>query len=344
MLSPRLARSDSHRASPDTPPRRCEIRRRRRFPPIPTERGPRRNKQIRISPIRVVGVDGSQIGIIETYLAIQMAQEQGLDLVEVSPDTRPPVCKLMDFGRHKYDQSRAERERKKKQTDNTPKEVRFRPTTDTHDMDVKIKHASEFLSSGHKVKLTVRFRGREMRRQDVGRETLRVATDRLKEFGKLDSSIPEMQGRMISVTMSALATKGKAVQVTEKVVAPLKKSKSKAAASALAKKEAVGAAAIAEAKLEAEAKAKAYRAANAAANAVDGESPDDPDDPGDDDDDDDDDDEDDWDAGGDVPDGLESDDDDDDDDSDDGESDDGDSDDGDSDDGDDDGGDDEKEE
>jgi translation initiation factor IF-3 len=139
-----------------------------------------------------------------------MAQEQGLDLVEVSPDTRPPVCKLMDFGRHKYDQSRAERERKKKQTDNTPKEVRFRPTTDTHDMNVKIGHAEKFLIGGHKVKLTVRFRGREMRRQDVGRETLRTATDRLKEVGKLDSNIPEMQGRMISVTMSPMSQKGKA--------------------------------------------------------------------------------------------------------------------------------------
>ena len=160
------------------------------------------NKQIRISPIRVIGADGSQVGIIETYQAIQMAQEQGLDLVEVSPDVRPPVCKLMDFGRHKYDQSRADRERKKKATDNTPKEVRFRPNTDTHDMDVKIGHAAKFLRDGHKVKLTVRFRGREMRRQDVGRDTLRVATDALKEAGKLDSMIPDMLGRMISVTMS----------------------------------------------------------------------------------------------------------------------------------------------
>ncbi len=158
----------------------------------------------------MIGADGSQVGILETYQALQMAQEQGLDLVEVSPDTRPPVCKLMDYGRHKYDQSRAERERKKKQTDNTPKEVRFRPNTDTHDMDVKIGHAARFLQDGHKVKLTVRFRGREMRRQDVGRETLRTATERLKEVGKLDSSIPEMQGRMISVTMSPLSQKGKA--------------------------------------------------------------------------------------------------------------------------------------
>jgi translation initiation factor IF-3 len=155
----------------------------------------------------VIAEDGSQIGILETYQALQMAQEQGLDLVEISADVRPPVCKLMDFGRHKYEKSRADRERKKKATDNTPKEVRFRPTTDTHDMDVKINRAAKFLETGHKVKLTVRFRGREMRRQDVGRETLRTATERLKTSGKLDSSIPDMQGRMISVTMSPLSKK-----------------------------------------------------------------------------------------------------------------------------------------
>ena len=177
----------------------------------------------------MIGADGSQVGILETYQAIQMAQEQGLDLVEVSPDTRPPVCKLMDYGRHKYDQSRAERERKKKQTDNTPKEVRFRPNTDTHDMDVKIGHAEKFLKDGHKVKLTVRFRGREMRRQDVGRETLRTATERLKEAGKLDSNIPEMQGRMISVTMSPLSQKGRA-QGPAPPEPPMKKSAARAAA------------------------------------------------------------------------------------------------------------------
>jgi translation initiation factor IF-3 len=169
---------------------------------MPVDRGPRRNKMIRISPIRLIDEEGEQVGIIETHEALIMARERGLDLVEVSPDARPPVCKLLDFGRHKYEQKRSDKTKKRHSVDNTPKEVRFRPNTGDNDMEVKLKGARGFLEEGHKVRLTVRFRGAEMRRQDVGRETLRRATEALKEVGKLDSTFPEMQGRMISVTMS----------------------------------------------------------------------------------------------------------------------------------------------
>jgi len=133
-----------------------------------------------------------------------MATEVGLDLVEVSPQARPPVCKLMDYGRHKYEKSRQERAAKKKAADNTPKEIRFRPNTDQHMLEVKVNRAKQFLEDGSKVRMTVRFRGSEMRRQDVGRATLRQACEMIKEVGKLENNIPEMQGRMLSVTVAPL--------------------------------------------------------------------------------------------------------------------------------------------
>jgi translation initiation factor IF-3 len=166
------------------------------------QRGPRINRQIRISPIRLIGEDGEQVGIVETLDALQMADEQGLDLVEVSPEARPPVCKLMDYGKFKYEAARSDREKKKNATDNTPKEIRFRPNTDQHDLDTKLNQARKFLEEGNKVRLTVRFRGAEMRRMDVGRDTLRQVTDALKDTGKLESPIPDVQGRMISVTVA----------------------------------------------------------------------------------------------------------------------------------------------
>jgi translation initiation factor IF-3 len=157
---------------------------------------------IRISPVRLIDENGEQVGIVETHEALAMAMERGLDLVEVSPDARPPVCKILDYGRHKYEQARTARTKKKAGTDNSPKEVRMRPNTAGRDLEVKMDHAKKFLDAGSRVRLTVRFRGAEMRRQDVGRETLRTATDMLKDIGKLDSAIPEMQGRMLSVTIS----------------------------------------------------------------------------------------------------------------------------------------------
>lgn len=158
---------------------------------------------IRISPIRVIAEDGEQIGIIETSEALRLAAEKGLDLVEVSPGTRPPVCKLMDYGRHKYEEARSARQSSKKHSgDSAPKEIRFRPNTGIRDLEVKIEKAKEFLDEGYRVRMTVRFRGAEMRRQDVGRDTLLKATEMLAGIGKLDSPIPELQGRMLSVNIS----------------------------------------------------------------------------------------------------------------------------------------------
>ena len=139
--------------------------------------------------------------------ARRRAASAGLDLVEVSPEARPPVCKLMDYGRHKYEQARSDRAKKRNAADSAPKEVRFRPNTGKHDMEVKLTGARRFLEEGSRVKMTIRFRGAELRRQDVGRETLRLATETLADVGKLDNPIPEMQGRMLSVTISPI--KGK---------------------------------------------------------------------------------------------------------------------------------------
>ena len=194
---------------------------------MPVDRGPRRNRMIRISPIRLIGQNGEQIGIVETSEALRMALEAGLDLVEVSPDARPPVCKLLDYGKHKYEQARMERHSRRNSTDSTPKEVRFRPNTGQHDLEVKIEGAKKFLAQGLRVRLTVRFRGAEMRRQDVGRATLRKATEMLEGSGKLDSPIPEVQGRMLSVTMLPL---GKKTEGAEKPKAKAAKPEAKAKA------------------------------------------------------------------------------------------------------------------
>ncbi len=168
---------------------------------MPADRGPRRNRQIRISPIRLIDDEGNQVGIIETADALRMAEEKGMDLVEVSPESRPPVCKLMDYGRFKYEQARIEKQRKRNAADSTPKEVRMRPNTDDHDIDTKVKQAREFLTEGNKVRLTIRFRGAEMRRMDVGRETLRLVIDRITDVGKLEGN-PEEAGRNISVNIA----------------------------------------------------------------------------------------------------------------------------------------------
>jgi len=169
---------------------------------MPVDRGPRRNRMIRITPIRLIDENGEQVGIVETPDALRMAEERGYDLVEVSPEARPPVCKLLDYGRHKYEQARLDRGRKRNAADSAPKEIRFRPNTGTHDLEVKIGHAKEFLAEGHKVRMTVRFRGAEMRRMDVGRETLVRATAMIGEAGRLENQVPEQQGRMLSVTVA----------------------------------------------------------------------------------------------------------------------------------------------
>ena len=134
---------------------------------------------------------------------LAMAQDAGLDLVEISPNANPPVCKIMDFGKFKYEQQKRESEARKKQKTIEVKEVKFRPNTDTHDYDVKMRNVIKFLEKGDKVKVTLRFRGREMAHQNLGRELLlRVAED-IKELGKVEN-MPKMEGRQMVMMIGPL--------------------------------------------------------------------------------------------------------------------------------------------
>ena len=154
------------------------------------------NERIRVSEIRLIGADGENVGVVPPSVGLQMAQDAGLDLVEISPNAVPPVCKVMDLGKFKYEQQKREAEARKKQKIIEIKEIKFRPGTDTHDYDVKMRSVMKFLEEGDKVKVTLRFRGREMAHQDLGLELLnRVRTD-VGEAGKIES-MPKLEGRQM---------------------------------------------------------------------------------------------------------------------------------------------------
>lgn len=154
------------------------------------------NDRIRSAEIRLIGADGENIGIVTPARAMAMAAEAGLDLVEISPNAEPPVCKIMDFGKFKYEQQKREAEARKKQKIIEIKEIKFRPGTDTHDYGVKMRSVLKFLDEGDKVKVTLRFRGREMAHQDLGLELLnRVAGD-VGDAGKVES-MPRLEGRQM---------------------------------------------------------------------------------------------------------------------------------------------------
>ncbi len=154
--------------------------------------------------IRLIDQDGENAGVVTPSQAVQMAEEVGLDLVEISPNAKPPVCKIMDFGKFKYEQQKKAAEAKKKQKVTEIKEVKFRPNIDTHDYDVKMRSVSKFLGEGDKVKITLRFRGREMAHQELGRDLLqRVAAD-IEEMGKVES-MPKMEGRQMTMVIAPAA-------------------------------------------------------------------------------------------------------------------------------------------
>ena len=132
---------------------------------------------------------------------MDLADEAGLDLVEISPNATPPVCKIMDFGKFKYEQQKRESEARKKQKVIEVKEVKFRPNTDTHDYDVKMRNVFKFLENGDKVKVTLRFRGREMAHQELGRDLLHRVADDIAEIGKVDN-MPKMEGRQMIMIIS----------------------------------------------------------------------------------------------------------------------------------------------
>ena len=151
---------------------------------------------IRVPEIRLIDHEGDNHGVVRPEDAIRMAEEVGLDLVEISPNANPPVCKIMDFGKFKYEQQKRESEARKKQKTIDVKEVKFRPNTDTHDYDVKMRNVTRFLEAGDKVKVTLRFRGREMAHQNLGRDLLERVAEDIKEIGKVEN-MPKMEGRQM---------------------------------------------------------------------------------------------------------------------------------------------------
>lgn len=172
------------------------IARRPHNAPPQRDTGPRVNDRIRAPEIRLIGAEGENVGVVTPARALALAQEAGLDLVEISPNATPPVCKIMDFGKFKYENQKREAEARKKQKTIEVKEIKFRPGTDTHDYDVKMRSVLKFLEGGDKVKVTLRFRGREMAHQQLGMELLnRVAAD-VAEVGKVEN-MPKLEGRQM---------------------------------------------------------------------------------------------------------------------------------------------------
>ena len=159
------------------------------------------NERIRTREVRLIDESGEMIGVMPTQRALDIARERNLDLVEVSPNAVPPVCKLMDYGRYKYEQAKKENEARKNQKTVTLKEIRLHPRTDEHDVDVKTRKIQEFLAEGDRVRVSVQFRGAEMRHPDIGRKLLDGIAEVLKGSVIIERS-PTMEGRMMSMIVS----------------------------------------------------------------------------------------------------------------------------------------------
>jgi len=159
------------------------------------------NRMIRFSPVRVIAPDGEQLGILPVDEAIAAAEARGLDLVEVAPMARPPVCRIMDFGKFKFEQAKAARAAKKKQRSIDLKEIKFRPGIDEHDFDFKTRHAREFLAEGNKVKVTMMFRGRQMAHPELGKEVLDRVAEVLGDIGKVEQEA-RLEGKNMTMLMT----------------------------------------------------------------------------------------------------------------------------------------------
>jgi len=159
------------------------------------------NERIRAREVRLIDENGEMLGVMPSGRALDIARERNLDIVEISPNAMPPVCKLMDYGRYKYEQAKKENEARKNQKTITLKEIRMRPRTDDHDIQVKTRKIQEFLAEGDKVRVSVQFRGAEMRHPDIGRKLLDSIAEVLKGTVTIERS-PSMEGRMMSMIVS----------------------------------------------------------------------------------------------------------------------------------------------
>jgi translation initiation factor IF-3 len=168
--------------------------------------GPRTNEHITASEVRVISSTGKQLGIISLREALNHAEDEGYDLVEVSPDAKPPVCKIIDYGKLKYKEQKSKKEAKKKQKTIEVKEIKMRPGIDTHDYQVKIKALSKFIAGGNKVKVSMRFRGREMEHQNLGFDLLKKLTQEVSEIAKVEAP-PKGEGKQIMMVLVPQAEK-----------------------------------------------------------------------------------------------------------------------------------------
>lgn len=159
------------------------------------------NEQIRDKEVRLVGAEGEQIGVLPIKEAQQMASEKNLDLVKIAPQAKPPVCKIMDYGKYKFDATKKEKEARKKQKTISVKEVRLSASIDKHDFETKIRNAQKFLKAGDKVKVSVMFRGREMMHTQKGVELLDQAMALLEEFG-VSENRPKLEGRNMAIVVA----------------------------------------------------------------------------------------------------------------------------------------------
>lgn len=168
---------------------------------VPTTKALRLNEQIRITPIRVINHNQEQLGVISTHEALSMARELGMDLVEVSPTERPPVCRIMDYGKFKYERKKRQKVAAAGHTIQL-KEIRLRPKTDSHDRSIKVNHARDFLAEGHKVQFTMLFRGRERVHREMATEAFNQIVADLGEAGRLERA-PLMEGRRMTMIVCA---------------------------------------------------------------------------------------------------------------------------------------------
>jgi translation initiation factor IF-3 len=174
-------------------------------PHIKANKTTRINRMIRIPRVLVVDEDGEQLGILETRDALALAEQKGLDLVEVAPTARPPVCRIMDYGKYRYEQSKKARKARQASHTTKIKTIKFRPKTDDHDYDFKKKHIVSFLEAGNKVKVIMQFRGREISHLDLGLEFLQHLIEEVAEYGQPES-MPQREGRLITFIIAPRKT------------------------------------------------------------------------------------------------------------------------------------------
>ena len=167
------------------------------------DRGPKSNNRINSPEVQVIGSDGENLGILNTNEAISMAKEEGLDLIEISPNAKPPVCKIIDMGKFKYDAQKKANVARKKQKIVLLKEIKMRPVTETHDYDFKVKNAKKFISKGDKVKFTIRFKGRELQHSHLGNVLMNKIKEDMKEIGKVELH-PKFDGKQMIMVIQPL--------------------------------------------------------------------------------------------------------------------------------------------